>query len=81
LLITKYVYLRGNEALPVIIASHLTEGQEKSLLSVLKKYKEAIGWTMADIKGLSIFIVQYHIHLTEEATPKRDPQHKLNPIM
>jgi len=48
---------------------------------VLRKHKEAIGWTMADIKGLSSSTVQYRIHLIEEATPKRDPQCRLNPIM
>ena len=63
------------------MASHLIEGQEESLLSVLRKQKEVIGWTMADIKGLSSSTVQHRIHLIEEATPKRDPQCRLNPIM
>ena len=36
---------------------------------------------MTDIKGLSPTIVQHHIHLNEDATPKRDPQRRLNPIM
>jgi len=36
---------------------------------------------MTDIKGLSLAIVQHRIHLNEEATPKRDPQRRLNPIM
>ena len=36
---------------------------------------------MTDIKGLSPTIVQHRIHLNEDATPKRDPQCKLNPIM
>jgi len=42
---------------------------------------EAIGWTMTDIKGLSPTIVQHRIHLNEDATPKRDSQRRLNPIM
>jgi len=65
----------------VIIASHLTEQQEKDLLGVLKENKEAIGWTMADIKGINLSIVQHRIQLIEEAKPKRDPQRRLNPIM
>jgi len=36
---------------------------------------------MTNIKGLSLVIIQLHIHLNEEATPKRDLQCKLNPIM
>jgi len=39
----KYVYLGRRETLLVIITSHLTAGQEKSLMSVLRKYREAIG--------------------------------------
>jgi len=40
---------------------------------LLKDNKEAIGWTMADIKGLSPLIVQHRIHLIEEAKPKCNP--------
>jgi len=39
----KYAYLGGRETLPVIIASHLTEQQEDSLMSILKRHREAIG--------------------------------------
>jgi len=77
----KYAYLGGRENLPVIIASHLTEQQEYSLISILEKHREAIGWTMKDIKGISPVIVQHRIHLTDEATPRRDPQCRLNPLM
>ena len=49
--------------MPVIIASHLIEQQEDSLMSILKRYREAIGWTMKDIKGISPAIVQHRIHL------------------
>ena len=73
----KYVYLGEKEALPVIIASHLTEEQEEDLLVVLRNNKEANGWMMADIKGLSPSIVQHRIHLIKKAKPKRDPQRRL----
>jgi len=53
----KYAYLGGRETLPVIIASHLTGKQEKSLMSILRKHREAIGWKMNDIKGISPVIV------------------------
>ena len=36
---------------------------------------------MKDIKEISLAIVQHRIHLTDEATPKRDPQRRLNPLM
>ena len=50
-------------------------------MSVLRKHKEVIGWIMTDINGLSPAKVQQRIHLNEEATPKRDPRRRLNPIM
>jgi len=77
----KYVYLGGRETLPVIIVSHLTEQQEDDLMSILKRHREAIRWTMNDIKGISPTIVQHRIHLTDEAVPRRDPQRRLNPLM
>jgi len=36
---------------------------------------------MTNIKGLSPTVVQHRIHLNEDATPKRDPQRRLNPVM
>ena len=49
----KYAYLGEQETLPVIVASDLTGGQEEDLMIILRKYREAIGWMMTDIKGLS----------------------------
>ena len=69
----KYAYLGGRETLPVIIASHLTEKQEESLMSILRKHREAIRWTMNDMKGISPAILQHQIHLNDEVTPRRDP--------
>jgi len=50
-------------------------------MSILKRHREAIGWTMKDIKGISLAIVQHRIHLTDEAVPRRDPLRRLNPLM
>jgi hypothetical protein len=69
----KYAYLSPEETLPVIIASNLSGSQEEALIALLKENKEAIGWTMEDIKGISPSIIQHRIHLTEEAKPRRDP--------
>nr|KAJ0198124.1 hypothetical protein LSAT_V11C700385840 [Lactuca sativa] len=49
----KYSFLGSNENLPIIISSDLTGPQEEALLKVLSKYKGAIGWTIADLKGIS----------------------------
>ena len=50
-------------------------------MSILERHRKAIGWTVKDIKGISPIIVQHKIHLTDEVTPRRDPQRRLNPLM
>jgi hypothetical protein len=75
----KYKFLGPAETLPVIIASDLHAAQDESLLDVVREHKEAIGWTIDDIKGISPSVVMHMIHLEEEA--KREPQRRLNPSM
>jgi hypothetical protein len=77
----KYKYLDSKESLPVIISSDLDEAQEQELLNVLKEHKEAIGWTIEDIKGISPAVVMHKIHLEENAKTSREPQRRLNPAM
>jgi hypothetical protein len=77
----KYAFLSSNDTLLVIIASDLQKDQEDSLLAVLKKHKEAIGWTVADLKGIDPSICMHQIHLEEDTRPSREAQHRLNPNM
>jgi hypothetical protein len=77
----KYAFLGANETLPVIIASDLQKDQEDNLLEVLKEHKEAIGWTMADLKGIDPSICMHRIYLEEGARPSREAQRRLNPNM
>ena len=39
-------------------------------MTILRKYRVAIGWMMTDIMGLSPAIVQHGIHLNEEANQR-----------
>jgi hypothetical protein len=59
----KYKFLGPAESLTVIIASDLVDVQEEKLLDVLREHKEAIGWTIEDIKGISPSVVMHKIHL------------------
>jgi hypothetical protein len=77
----KYKFLGPAESLPVIIASNLVDAQEEELLDILRKHKEAIGWTIEDIKGINSSLVMHKIHLEENAKPSREPQRRLNPAM
>jgi hypothetical protein len=77
----KYAFLGSNDTLPVIIASDLQKDQEDSLLEVLREHKEAIGWTVTDLKGIDPSICMHWIHLQEGARPSCEVQRWLNPNM
>ena len=67
--------------MPVIIAYDLIDAQEEKLLDVLREHKEAIGWTIKDIKGINPSLVIHKVHLVENSKPSREPQRRLNPAM
>ncbi|XP_026383311.1 uncharacterized protein LOC113278777 [Papaver somniferum] len=77
----KYIYLGDKEEFPVIIAKDLTKVQEEKLVRVLREYKSAIGWTIADIKGIIASTCMHRILLEEGAKPKRESQRRFNPPM
>ncbi|CAN6567583.1 unnamed protein product [Malus baccata var. baccata] len=77
----KYVFLGDDETLPVIISSTLTAQEEDKLVRVLREYKTAIGWTLADIKGISPTTCMHRILLEEGSKTSREAQRRLNPPM
>ena len=77
----KYAFLGAEETFSVIISSSLEMNQENQLLEILRTHKIALGWTIADIKGISPLICTHRIHLEEDVKPFRQPQRRLNPIM
>ncbi|XP_057790974.1 uncharacterized protein LOC131008091 [Salvia miltiorrhiza] len=77
----KYVYLEEGEEKPVIISAELTHEQEMALMGVLRSNKLAFGWGLADISGISPATCMHRIHLEDGATPKRDGQRRLNPVL
>ncbi|CAN6723534.1 unnamed protein product [Malus baccata var. baccata] len=77
----KYIFLGKDETLPVIISSSLTALEEDKLIKVLREHKSAIGWTLADIKGISPTTCMHRILLEEGAKPSREAQRRLNPPM
>nr|GEX57561.1 reverse transcriptase domain-containing protein [Tanacetum cinerariifolium] len=47
----EYVFLEGENKLPVIIAKELGDEEKSSLIKVLKSHKRAIAWKLFDIQG------------------------------
>ena len=77
----KYAYLEEGDQCPVVNSSSLNASQEDSLLGILKKCKQAIGWQISDLKGISPLVCTHHMYMEEEAKPVRQPQKQLNPHM
>ncbi|XP_070668972.1 uncharacterized protein [Malus domestica] len=77
----KYVFLGDDETLPVIVSSSLMAHEEEKLIRVLREHKTAIGWTLADIRGISPTTCMHRILLEEGTKPSREAQHRLNPPM
>ncbi|XP_057755653.1 uncharacterized protein LOC130974825 [Arachis stenosperma] len=77
----KYAYIGENKNYPVIISSCLSQDQEDELLKVLREHKDAIGLTLADLKGISSAICMHKILLEDDAKPSIQSQRRLNPII
>ena len=58
----KYAFLGVEETFPVIISSSLGSNQENKLFEILRTHRSAIGWTIADIKGIRPLICTHRIH-------------------
>ncbi|KAI3732622.1 hypothetical protein L1987_63829 [Smallanthus sonchifolius] len=77
----EYAYLGEGSSLPVIISSNLMEEEKLRLLEVLKLHKEAIAWSLSDIKGISPAYCTHRILMEDEYKPVVQPQRRLDPNM
>ena len=69
----KYAFLEENEVKLVMISSDLSSEEEARLMEVLKKHKEAIGWHISYLKGISPAYCMHKIKMEEEYRPVRQP--------
>ncbi|XP_058189174.1 uncharacterized protein LOC131306767 [Rhododendron vialii] len=69
----KYVFLGDNETYHVVISSSLRNQQEMELINLLRRHMKAIGWTIADIKGIDATLCSYHIALKDNVKLSRQP--------
>ena len=77
----KYEFLEPEKRKPVIISAALIEAEEQKLLEILRKYKEAISWSIEDLKGISPSICMHKILLNDNAKTSIGHQRRLNPMM
>ena len=77
----KYVFLEPEKRKPVIISAALTESKEHKMLEIMRKYKEAIAWSIEDLKGISPSVCMHKILLNDNAKTSIEHQRRLNPVM
>ena len=77
----KYAFLEQEGPKPVIISAAMNENEEQQQLRILKKYKEAIAWSIEDLKGISPFICMHKILLNDDAKTSDEHQRRLNPVI
>ena len=65
----------------MVISFNLSEGQEASLLRMLKKHRTALSWTIVNLHDINLLMCTHRIYLEEESKPVRQMQRCLNPNM
>ncbi|GKC34257.1 reverse transcriptase domain-containing protein [Tanacetum coccineum] len=75
----EYVFLEGNDKLPVIIAKDLSVEEKAALIKVLKSHKRAITWKLSDIKGINPKFCTHKILMEEDYKPAVQHQRRVNP--
>ncbi|XP_062075444.1 uncharacterized protein LOC133779485 [Humulus lupulus] len=72
---------RENETLLVTVSSSLSTEEMEKLLRFFRTHKLAIGWTLADIQGISPSTVMHKILMEDDSKPSIEAQRRLNPAM
>lgn len=65
----------------MIVAADLLDWQLEALVSVLKKFINAMGWTIVDIIGIPPSFCTHTIQLASNCKPSIENQMRLNPHM
>nr|GFA13688.1 reverse transcriptase domain-containing protein [Tanacetum cinerariifolium] len=75
----EYVFLEGDDELPVIIAKDLSVEEKSTLIKVLKSHKQAIAWKLSDIKGIHLEFCTHKILIEDDFEPAVQHQRRVNP--
>nr|GEV94120.1 reverse transcriptase domain-containing protein [Tanacetum cinerariifolium] len=75
----EYVFLEGDDKLPVIIAKDLSVKEKVTLVKVLKSHKQAIAWKLSDIKGIDPKFYTRKILMEDDFKPAVQHQRRVNP--
>jgi hypothetical protein len=77
----KYEFLNCNKIFPVIMNASLAQDQTLELVELLMEYRDVIGYSIADIKGIDPELCNHRIYLEDGTKPSREHQRRLNPTL
>nr|GEY83888.1 hypothetical protein [Tanacetum cinerariifolium] len=75
----EYIFLEGDDKLPVIITKYLSDEEKTALITVLKSHKRAIAWKLSDIKGINPEFCTYKFLMEDDFEPAVQHQRSVNP--
>nr|GEX94849.1 reverse transcriptase domain-containing protein [Tanacetum cinerariifolium] len=75
----EYLFLEGDDKLPVIISKDLKDEEKTALIKVLKSHKQALAWQLSDIKGINPEFCTHKILMADDFKPAVQHQRRVNP--
>nr|GEV63960.1 reverse transcriptase domain-containing protein [Tanacetum cinerariifolium] len=75
----EYVFLEGDDKLPVIIVNDLSMEEKTTFITVLKSHKRASAWKLSDIKRIDPEFCTHKILMEEDFEPAVQHQRRVNP--
>jgi hypothetical protein len=70
----QYVFLNGNRETLVIISDKLSANEIGRLVATLEKYQLVIGYSLKDLKGISLSLCTHRIPMEQEHKSFREHQ-------
>jgi hypothetical protein len=67
----RYVFLNGDRETPVIINHKLSNDETQRQVATLEKYRSVIGYSLKDLKGISLSLCTHLIPMEQEHKPVR----------
>jgi hypothetical protein len=65
----------------MIISNKLSNDKTRRLVATLENYRSAIGYSLKDLKGISLSLCTYHIPVKQDHKPIHKHQQRLNNAM
>nr|GEV08520.1 reverse transcriptase domain-containing protein [Tanacetum cinerariifolium] len=75
----EYVFLEGDDKLPIIIAKELKDEEKTALIKVLKSHKQDLAWQLSDIKGINPEFCTHKILMEDDFKSAIQHQRRVNP--